>query len=161
MLNLISVDPGRLGCFVRFENYKPMQYMLMPLEKSGEIDCRKIYEYLSFFPGAQVVLEKVRGIRGASCKSTFNFGVNYGTVKAIVKALSMPLTLVEPKVWQAVSHQGIDKRIPPKLRSFLACENLFPEFDLNTGIRKVILNDNIADSLLIGHWFISTRTSIQ
>ena len=76
-----------------------------------------------------VFLEKSQAMPGQGSVSMFNYGVGFGTLLGVLAALKIPHTLVHPKTWCKVMHQGTTAG-EAKERSLEAARRLYPQVEL-------------------------------
>jgi len=124
---------------------------IMPL-MGPEIDLKSLYSLFKTLNPTHVFLEQVHAIFGASAKSTFKFGQVYGMTEAIISSLDIPYTLVQPKIWQAVGHTGLDRKMKAKDRSALAANKRYPSVDFRASDRAKKSHDGLIDATLIAEY---------
>lgn len=94
-------------------------------------------------------IERAQSFPKQGVASSFNYGRHFGHLEAIVAASKVPYTLVAPVAWTRDMHQGIEKFLPSKEKSFLAVTRLFPSVDLRKNARCKKPHEGIMDALLI------------
>lgn len=155
-LKVCSIDPG-IGGAVAFID--PIIATLtihdMPTLKEGKrtvIDTRQLGQLIRDDQPTDVVLEHVQYVAGDGAMGAFSFGDTFGSVKGVIGALDLPLTLVRPQVWKrALGLIGMSKEA-----SFGLALNLFPAAaQILKGPRGGLKIDR-AEALLLGHWFMLT-----
>lgn len=96
------------------------------------------------------MIEDVHSIFGASAKSNFNFGKNTGILHGVIRALALPLDLIQPKKWQKAI--GTKKKSGPELKKEIGsiAQRLYPTAELHTPRGRLL--DGRADALMIAHY---------
>lgn len=169
---IIGIDPGKTGAIVMLDGDTVRKYPIPLIGK--ELDMLQLHRILDV-EGKQdwhVFIEDVHAIYGSAAGSTFTFGFVCGAIQAMVIALKLKHTLVQPKEWQKVVYQGIpvirkpsiivkkgklkgQRRKGPKdckAMSELAAKRLFPTVDLRKNDRCKVSHDGIVDALLIAEY---------
>ena len=170
-MNFIGIDPGKTGAIVKIESSGYVRCYVTPVI-GKEIDWA-VFADLLRQEDTHVFLEHVHAMFGSSAKATFTFGGCFEGSKALIAALRMPFTLVQPKKWQEEMYQGIPEIRKPsykvtkpgkffgqirkgsrdtKAMSLLAAKRLFPNVDLRKNDRCKIAHDGIVDALLIAEY---------
>ena len=107
MSTIIAIDPGLSGGIVFGDPKagKPPAMHAMPEELD---DLFKLLDSAAFEGDAIAFLEEVGGYVGKAqpASSAFVFGESYGTIKGILAALEVPVTLVKPQRWQKALNLG-------------------------------------------------------
>jgi hypothetical protein len=150
-MNFIGIDPGKQGSFV-YKRKGLWTFCDMPL--STNLVCfEKCIETLGNFAGKpHVILEwAIPMMMGR--KHAFNYGVDFSTLVCAIKTVGLPYTLVHPKTWQKVMHQGVHSKLHPKERSALALQRLAPDFYRTIPVdKKGKPNDGVVDAALLCLW---------
>ncbi len=124
-----------------------------PMPVNGnEVSCREVRDLFLAFGVTSVFIEHSQAIPKAAAGSVFKFGAGFGMIIGVVAALDLPYTLVKPKAWQKVMHQGIDPSLDPKRRSLLAAERLFPTQTFLKSERSSKPHDGMIDAALIAEY---------
>lgn len=119
---VFGADPGLDGAIACWAaDPDVITVFIMPTLKVGgskrELDASAVYRKLDMYrklvgcPLQDIifVLEKVSARPGQGVTSMFNFGQTYGGVKAVVRAMDIPLILVTPQAWKKVVLAGAKK----------------------------------------------------
>lgn len=169
-MKYIGVDPGKSGAIVIINPSGDVSCSVTPVI-GKEIDW-SVFADLLRQEDCHVFLEHVHAIYGSSANSTFVFGGCFEGAKAIIAALRLPFTLVQPKAWQKVMYQGVpEMRKPPvqiktgkrmgqfnkgkldtKKMSLVAVKRLFPHVSLFRTPRCTTEHNGIVDALLLAEY---------
>lgn len=136
----IGIDPGKDGAlaWINDEGYEDIvpfndaAYVAICYQLKGQARC---------------ALEKVGARPGQSPKSMFSFGENYGFIKGILEAFSIPYQEVHPLKWKKEYSISSDKST-----SIKTAKRLFPGVDLRKNDRCKKDHDGCAEALLIAEW---------
>lgn len=124
-MKVIGIDPGQKGAIVILDEDLILLHQ-MPEDATG------ILAILSEHTDGHVFLEKAQAMSIGGAKqgtsSMFNYGVGFGTILGILTALKIPHTLVHPKTWCKVMHQGTTAD-DAKKRSLEAARRLYPHVE--------------------------------
>lgn len=147
----IGIDPGEKGGFASIMSSGKETAIDMPLLPGGkEIDALLISQILTIHKKSKqnifCVLEKAQSMPGQGSSSTFNYGVGYGEVRGILKALSIPFEEIRPSIWK--KEFSLLKKT--KKDSVLMASKLFPGQILKT--KKGRLLDGKAEALLLAEY---------
>ena len=99
MKPILAIDPGASGGFAWQDSGGKVHCIPMPQTEDDVI----LFIRSRSCDGCAVTLEKVGGFISGSRgmgSSMFNFGMNFGIIKASAICFGMPLTLVTPQRWQ-------------------------------------------------------------
>lgn len=157
----IGMDPGQTG----------YSCLLDPLEKNIAFICNdegivNLSEWLMMAQGEGNIriaaIEEVHSIKGASCKSNFQFGRNVQILHDALTVTATPFELVKPIVWQkkiGLIHSKINttatgKRYVKQAVKEIA-HKLYPDAPLY-GPKGGFL-DGKADALMIAHYAYLTH----
>lgn len=152
----VGCDPGKTGFLTIYdEENQTHRFFQIPL-MHDRLDSRMMYSMidqsrLDMFDIRGLVtiyVEDVHSLFGMSAKSNFSFGQIYGSILAVTD-MFCDTTLVQPKEWQKVMHQGIEKNEDKKVMSLQAAQRLFPDMDFKRTDRCTTPDHNLVDSLLI------------
>jgi hypothetical protein len=154
---IFAIDPGKSGGYAILG--EKLEYGKMPISPDGEIDVRVIESLLKKHNPDLILLEKVHSIFGTSAKSNFSFGFGNGAIYATCLLQNKQFIMVEPKKWQAVAWQGINKVKDPKKNSLAAAHRLFPEERFLATERSSVAHDGIVDAVLIAYWGKNKHTN--
>ena len=135
---ILGIDPGLTGGIAFIDQkksiIKPVSvYKLTPQDIANEIIAKQFSIKMAY-------LEQVHSSPQQGVKSSFTFGVNYGTYIGILTALKIPFILVRPQVWQKhlrCMSRG-DKNVTKR-----KAQELFP---------SIKMTHYIADALLIAEY---------
>lgn len=149
----IGIDPGSSSggmCIIGVPDDKDLitYYRTIEFKKETEKD---IFDTLHFhrMPKnnfVKAIIEKVHSMPGQGVSSSFKFGQNYGFLKGILTALSIPYEEVTPQRW--MKYYGMKKnkeesKTEWKRRLRQRAEQLFP---------NVKITANTADAILIANY---------
>ena len=171
-MKIIGCDPGKTGAIVTIDTETKTISKAVTPTVGKEIDWGVFADLLRDKENSHIFLEHVHAMFGTSAKATFTFGGCFEGVKALIAALKIPYTLVQPKVWQGVMYQGILEirkapikittgkrkgqtmkgRRDTKAMSLQAAKRLFPKIDLRASDRCKIAHEGIVDALLIAEY---------
>lgn len=146
----IGIDPGRRGGFASITAGKEtaIEMPLMPDRK--EIDTLLICQILTIHkkadPNIFCILEKAQSMPGQGSTSTFNYGVGYGEIRGVLKAMSIPFEEVRPNVWK--KEFSLVKK--DKKASATIANKLFPKQNFRS--EKGRLMDGKAEALLLAEY---------
>lgn len=117
--------------------------------------CSLIRDALSGGEVALAALELggVRPLEGV--RSAYTTGRGHGIWEGMLAAFAIPYEEPTPKQWQKLAYHGIIGE--GKDRSILACERIFPAFDLIPGERRKKPHTGLADAALIALWAYQQR----
>lgn len=96
---------------------------------------------------AKAMLEKVGARPGQGTKSMFSFGENFGFIRGVLEAFSVPYELVHPQKWKKEFSVTSDKGT-----SIKAAKRLFPDADLKKSERCRKDHDGMAEALMIAEY---------
>ena len=99
-----------------------------------------------------VVIENVHAIAGGSAKANWSFSRGKTFLEVLCIAYDLPFTMVNPKAWQKVIHQGIPKQKEAKDMTLMAVKRLYPDVDLRKSERAKKPYDGIYDALAMAHY---------
>jgi len=155
MKTIIAIDPGKTGGIAVYKenNYKIFE---MPLDVEGCVCFDSLYEILETYSwdSSYVFLERAVAFK-MGCKSAFNYGYDFCTIRNVTKVLEFSITLVEPKKWTKEIHAGIDSKKKAKQKSLIALHRLLPKdliATIPTTPRSKKIHDGIIDALLIAEY---------
>lgn len=95
----------------------------------------------------RVIVEEVHSMPKQGVKSTFAFGVNYGRILGILKALKVSYETVSPRVWKKEFGCTSDKKT-----SIDVCHSLFPLVDLKRTEKCKKDHDGMAEAMLLAEY---------
>ena len=138
----IGIDPGKTGALaVIFGGMD--ETVLVPF---GE------QEYINTFRNltgqkVKACLEHVTAMPKQGVTSMFNFGQNFGYIKGLLEAFSIPYELVRPQKWKREFSITGDKN-----SSIEVCKRLFPGVSLLRTDRCRKDDNNMAEALLMAEY---------
>jgi hypothetical protein len=172
----IAIDPGKTGHIVVLnEDGQVTDEYPTPLigrEYDKQLMKDKLNKYNEGYK-VHVVLEDVHTTQMGGKSSNFDFGRGKGLWEMALMALSIPHTMVTPKVWQKEMWQGaktqykvttrktkqgsVVKKIDTKLTSLIAAKMLFPNeqwFNVSIKTNKPLssINDGKVDAILMAEY---------
>ena len=133
----IGIDPGARGGIGIIDTIEECTWVY---PYSDEVLINAIHR-----PGRmRVMVEEVHSMPKQGVSSTFTFGVNYGTILGILKALRVSYETVRPQTWKKEFGCTSDKKT-----SINVCKSLFPLVDLRESEKCRKDSDGMAEALLI------------
>lgn len=138
----IGIDPGLTGGIgvIRGESdITTMRYT--PENLISVINQFADESHVQFF------VEQVHAMPKQGVTSTFNFGMGFGCILGILKALNMKYTLVKPQTWKRAMGVTADKKT-----SIRKAQTLFPKVSLLPTPRCRVPDDGLAEALLIAEF---------
>lgn len=137
----IGIDPGKKGAIAIIDEKRTVIARATFSEETyiqilREIDAPCI-----------VCLEQVGARPGQGVTSMFHFGENFGWIRGVLQALSIPYQTVTPLKWKREFSVTSDKGSSVK-----ACQKLFPSADLHATSRCTTPHDGIAEALLMAEY---------
>lgn len=151
----MGVDPGKSGAACLLTEDNNVFFIDWPKDDDIEHVYKTIEQWKASYDISLCILEKVHAMPKQGVSSTFSFGMNYGSWKAIVAISQIPYLLVTPQAWQKGLISQKDGKTP-KLRSKAATKRMYPkhkhEFE---GVRGGWL-DGRADAALMA-WVARER----
>lgn len=144
-----GMDPGQKGALAALSATGELAVLPMPL--LGKEPCvRSVKEFLLRFEIKHVFIEHSQAIPGkVSSSASFRFGMGFGILIGVVAGMSLPYTLVKPRIWQGVMFKGTDADLSPKERSFVAAIRHFPTERFLASERCKKPHDGMTDASLI------------
>ncbi len=150
---ICGVDPGKNGGLVILDvTGSLIAKSTMFYQDKIEYDPIAYQDFLLQNKVKHVVIEKVSAMPGNGSVSMFNFGQAYAFCRIVPILLKIPFTLVTPQAWQRVMHQGLDKSLPPKARSLIIYNRLYPHICLLSTSRCKKPHDGMLDAILIAEY---------
>ena len=140
MMFYMGIDPGKDGAMAWISRDGEVE--ILPFSESGyaSILCQMRGK-------AVVALEKVGARPGQGTKSMFTFGENYGFIRGILEAFSIPYQEITPQKWKKEFSVTSDKKT-----SINAAKHLFPYADLRKTERSTKDHDGMAEALLLAEY---------
>lgn len=149
----IGCDPGKSGAIVTIQGDEVTKYLYPMIGTSTEYDIQGIRDIFKTFDkdNCHVVIENVHAIAGGSAKANWSFSRGKALLEVLCIAFDLPFTMVNPKAWQKLIHQGIPK-MEAKDMTLMAIKRLYPEVDLRKSERAKKPHDGIYDALGMAHY---------
>jgi hypothetical protein len=151
----IGVDIGLLGAIVIMHLDGHIEIHKMPV--IGKVIDVPTLKKLIDRRDAVIVFEDLGVIFGSSKKTAFSMGYQIGLIEALCVAGGNPYHKVKAKMWQKEMFQGVpelkkgEKR-DTKGMALVACQRIFPGFDLTFTERAQKPHDGLVDALLIAEY---------
>lgn len=154
---VIGIDPGLSGGIAMTGLTEVVcTYSVMPVIKAKggtELDGAAILNFFEVhrerFEICLVALEKVHAMPKQGVSSTFKFGMGFGEIQGIIKALRLPLELVTPQAWMKQVLHGTSR---DKGQAIAYVKRRFPMINLKATPRCTKDHDGIADAICIAEW---------
>ena len=159
-----AIDPGLTGAVAALVDGVPDRMLDMPTVAVGvrrEVDAARLSAWIrgmrQLHRGAYVsaCIELVHAMPSDGGSSAFRFGESSGKAKAVLEALAIPYTRVDPPVWKR--HFGLitpKGAKPDKDAARRLVLELFPELAPSLGKKK---HDGRADAVLLALWHEQTE----
>jgi len=96
-------------------------------------------------------VEKAQAMPKNGAVGMFKYGAGFGCLIGILTTLGVPFTLVPPRTWTKVMHEGTSGN-KPKERSKQAVQRLFPMVDLTLDGQFKKPHEGVIDALLIAEY---------
>lgn len=149
---VVGIDPGLSGAVAVLDAHLSVLVLedmpTMGKGKSGnQVNPAALAEILQPYAGAHAALERVGAMPGQGVSSMFSLGDSYGTARAVLAVLGMPVEIVTPTVWKKHYHLDSDKE-----RSRTKAIELFPGASLH---RKK--DHGRAEALLLARWLATNN----
>jgi hypothetical protein len=149
---IVGVDPGLKGSFFAIRDNGGLIADVMPVVASA-IDpggiVRILTRYTKMGENVFCVCEKPQSMPQNKASAMLNYGQGFGYIVGALASLGIPYSLVPPKVWQKVMHEGVDCDLDPKQKSLVAALRLFPSFDFKLSGQFKKDHDGVVDAALI------------
>lgn len=151
-MKIIGIDPGRDGALCSLDVLVTWTECKMRKMPDNEKDLAEVIRELccSGHP-CHVFVEKAQCMPGNGPVGMFRYGDGYGQIKGILAAMKIPYTLVHPRTWTRVMHQGATIG-EPKMRSLETVRRLFPQVELRRTDRCRNMDEGFIDALLIAEY---------
>lgn len=142
----IGIDPGKSGGIAVLNNSLACAWKIPKTER----DCQELFEELAATDGCFAYIEKVHAMPGQGVTSMFNFGRNYGMLRAMLICNKIPFESVKPQAWQAPFGLKNSKwtKTEKKNQHKARAQELFP---------KITMTHALADALLIAEFARRTK----
>jgi len=147
-MKILGIDPGKRGVALQLSG-EVCEYIKLRFDQQNLLDTNHFISFILSCSPDLIIMEKVQAVHRWSCSANFVFGGVFYQLLLSLKHLRRPYRLVNPYDWQAVVHQGIEKKKEAKVRSLIAYERLYPHKPIPLGPRAKVPHDGIMDALLI------------
>ena len=138
----VGIDPGQRGGWSIL--YEDGTVSVHPWDDKAFIDSMEELSQCGEYI-ISCALEKVGAMPKQGVSSTFQFGLAYGVIQGVLKALHIPYQLVPPQTWKkefSLIHQD-------KSKSIETAQRLFPDVNFLPTERSRKPSDGMAESALI------------
>lgn len=142
-MKIIGIDPGQKGSICIMDD---TEIKLYSMPKTIDL-VRDILE-THCTPDTHIFLEKAQVMPKNGVVGMAHYLQAYGEIIGVICVLRVPLTLVHPRTWCKVMHQGA-KTGKPKARSEEVVKRLYPEINLMRTAKCTKLDEGFIDALLI------------
>jgi len=143
-MKIIGIDPGQKGAICILidgaATFYPMPKTPDYLAEIIKAHCKGQYH---------VFVEKAQAMPKNGSVGMFNYGRGFGEILGILTYHQAPYTLINPRTWCALMHQGTSKGGTAKARSMEAVKRLFPGTNLLRTPKCTKLDEGYIDALLI------------
>lgn len=136
----VGVDPGANGGIGVIDTHEDSAEAFLYSED-------KLMEVIHLPGRMRVLVEEVHSMPKQGVASTFSFGMNYGIILGILKALHQQYDLVTPRKWKKEFSLNGDKK-----KSIECCKRLFPKVELRKSEKSRTEHDGMAEALLIAEY---------
>lgn len=102
-MRVLGIDPGLSGAYVLMEDGEPIEWGTMPVMLEGSNKRVNAASLAAQWRDAYVdkaMMEQVNAMPGQGVTSMFTFGHAAGTVRGVLGALEIPVTMVTPQAWK-------------------------------------------------------------
>ena len=154
---ICGIDPGKKGGLCVID----MQGKIVDLEivkhTKDNIDLPSIKCFIKQYKDKvnMFYVERPHAIKLWGVSVSFKLGLYCGNIEGILAGLEAPYTLVKPKAWQAVMHEGTSPEIPAKERSLQVVQRLVPEQKFMINVQSKKPHDGLVDAFLIAKYGLS------
>jgi hypothetical protein len=153
-MRYIGVDVGLNGALVVInEELEVVEKHKFPMIGT-DYDIKGIEELFRSVSAesCHMVIEDVHAIGGGSAKANWSFSRGKTILEVLAITLNIPFTMVKPKAWQKIVHEGIPKQGKAKDMTLMAVKRLFPDVDLRKNERCRKPDDGIFDALAMAYY---------
>lgn len=156
-MRYIGVDVGKDGALVMIDEEatygeKVMKFKFPMIGTDYDINrINNLFKNVSK-EECHMVIEDVHAIGGGSAKANWSFSRGKAILEVLAVVNQIPFTMVKPKAWQKVVHQGIPKQGKAKDMTLMAVKRLYPEVDLRKNERCRTPDEGIYDALAMAHY---------
>jgi hypothetical protein len=151
-MKVIGIDPGKKGIAVLTDSQTmTLDFHKFKFDQSNNIDHLWFNVFMNKHLIDHIIIEKVHGRGGVwGATQNFNFGFIYSQILSCVTRNYTSYTLVEPKTWQSVIHEGIQHKSTAKIKTMSAYKRLCPENPLiECGSSTSKIDENLIDAFMI------------
>lgn len=151
----VGIDIGLNGGIAIFYPDGHIEKAKMPVI-GKVIDTPSLVSIINI-PEAVVVFEDLGIIFGSSKKTAFSMGYQVGLLEGACTTLKLPYHKVKAKLWQKEMFQGVPELIKSGKRdtkgmALVACQRIFPGYDLTFTERAKKPHDGLVDAILIAEY---------
>ena len=136
----IGIDPGKNGALAVLRGMTVFE--LIPFDENN---YKKIMKFLKD-SDCGACLEHVGAMPGQGVVSMFHFGENFGYIRGLLEAYSIPYELVRPQKWKKFFS------ISGKNESINVCKRLYPDANLKKTPQCRKDHDGMAEALLMAEY---------
>jgi hypothetical protein len=148
----VGIDVGKDGAMVIIEGDKISKYKFPMIGTDYDIEALSDLFSLIDPKDSHTVIEDVHAIGGGSAKANWSFSRGKAILEVLAIVHRIPFTMVKPKVWQKVVHEGIPKQGKAKDMTLMGVKRLFPDVDLRKNERCRTPDDGIYDALGMAYY---------
>lgn len=149
-----GIDPGLNGGITIMDETGIVASVPMPVESIGTKRRINAASVIDFLKEAGTIdrcaIEQVGAMPGQGVTSMFSFGYGAGMLEAILVALDIPYSLVQPQRWMKSVLQGLPKSEGKS--SIIWCKRMFPHFDWRATERSKKPHDGMTDSACLAYY---------
>lgn len=152
---VMGVDPGKAGGVAVIQVIGRQIISLVPM-----FDSVQDFNIFCDFHRKAIThcwLEKAQAMPKQGVSSMFTYGQGFGEIIGVLTAQRIPFTLVGPRKWQQVIHEGTDSHLDPKNRTLQAAQRLYPGQSLLASERSKKPHLGLMDALMIAEYGIRSR----
>lgn len=149
----VGVDVGKDGAIVIIKQDGSVYKKKFPMI-GNDYDIQELSTYFRAISQEEchMVIEDVHAIAGGSAKANWSFSRGKAILEVLATVHKIPFTMVKPKEWQKVVHQGIPKQAKAKDMTLMAVKRLYPDVDLRKNERCRTPDEGIYDALAMAHY---------
>lgn len=137
----IGIDPGQKGAvsfIIEVNKHQHVHIKDMPLLPNKEVDAPALEKMIDKYCGADCqvscALERSQPMPQQSAQSGFNYGVGYGSIKAVLRLMEISFQEIPPVKWKksfSLPKMGKGKggKKKGKEEAITKCLELFPGVD--------------------------------
>lgn len=122
MPTVIGIDPGKSGGIAILSDLGLTVYPMIA-------DAVVVHNLFREIKPSLCVIEHAQAMPGQGVTGMFNYGLNFGALKAICSINCARVELVKPQKWMRAMHCGADINTPTKVRSWQSALKYFPGTD--------------------------------